>query len=94
LSNQRFAYPLKKHKVPADEALTRARTILHERGYRNILNWVYGCVVSLELFEKNSRRLTHFTIHDLHRRWFSTNSAGTPSPSRCHITLNRSIYQC
>jgi hypothetical protein len=46
-------------KVPADEALTRARTILHERGYRNILNWVNssgtGRTASLELFEKTSQ---------------------------------------
>jgi hypothetical protein len=44
-------------KAPGDDALTRARTILHNRGYRNMLNWVTnsgtGRTVSLELSRIN-----------------------------------------
>jgi hypothetical protein len=44
--------------APNDDTLTRARTILHDRGYRNVLNWVTnsetGRAISLELFPKET----------------------------------------
>jgi hypothetical protein len=44
--------------APEADMLTRARSILHDRGHRNILNWatnsVTGWTVSLKLFPKEA----------------------------------------
>jgi hypothetical protein len=44
--------------APGTDTLTRARSILHDRGHRNILNWATnsatGWTVSLKLFPKET----------------------------------------
>ncbi|MDR3612953.1 MAG: hypothetical protein P4L53_05250 [Candidatus Obscuribacterales bacterium] len=44
--------------APGTDTLTRARSVLHDRGHRSILNWATnsanGWTVSLKLFPKEA----------------------------------------